>query len=138
MWSPTESTHRVIKYFSCSFLSIPIKRENQREINEGALQEEDHCAYRSALILPLWPIQVRFRLLFTTWLSVWVWDIVYDWLLESILWFILCLCTWMCVYVRKSVIMCMKMSELIIGSYSAFMLTCDIRATHTWFMFVFG
>jgi len=34
---------------------------------------------------------------------------IYDWLLESIL-----------------------------GSYSAFMLTCGIRATHTWFMFVFG
>ena len=48
---------------------------------------------------------------------------VYDSLLESILWFILCLCTWMCVYVRKSVIMCMKMSESIIGSYSAFMLS---------------
>jgi len=44
---------------------------------------------------------------FTTWLSVW--DIVYDWLLESI-----------------------------IGSYFAFMLTCGMRATHTWFMFVFG
>jgi len=51
---------------------------------------------------------------------------VYDWLLESILWFILCLCTWMCVYVRKSVIMCVKMSESIIGSYFAFMLTLKI------------
>jgi len=63
---------------------------------------------------------------------------VSDWLLESILWFILGLFTWMCVYVCKSVIMCMKTSESIIGSYSAFMLTCGNRATHTWFMFVFG
>ena len=45
---------------------------------------------------------------------------VYDWLLESILWFILCLCTWMCIYVRKSVITWIKMSESIIGSYYAF------------------
>jgi len=92
-----EHTQRVIMHSSCSFLPIPIKRENQREIkvlyrrkikpkgNKGALQEEDHCAYRSALILSLWPIQVRFRLLFTTWLLVWVWDIVYDWLSESII-----------------------------------------------------
>jgi len=46
-------------YFSCSFLPIPIKRENQREIkvlyrrkikpkgNKGAIQEEDQTKGKS-------------------------------------------------------------------------------------------
>jgi len=90
-WEHTES-HNVLLLF----LSLYPHQERKPKENQGALQEEDHCAYRSALILSLKQIQV-FRLLFTTWLSVWVWDIVwvYDWLLESIL-----------------------------GSYSAFVLTC--------------
>ena len=89
-WEHTES-HNVLFLF----LSPYPHQERKPKGNQGALQE-DHCSYRSAIILSLWPIQVRFRLLFTTWLSLWVWDIVwvYDWLLESIL-----------------------------GSYSAFMLT---------------
>jgi len=86
-WEHTES-HNVLFLF----LSLYPHQERKPKGNQGALQEEDHCAYRSALILSLWPIQVRFRLLFTAWLSIW--DIVYDWLLESI-----------------------------IGSYSTFMLT---------------